>query len=483
MRVRALLILLLFSLSFSESLVESSGDDSAAAKRRSDETKSEHTQQERDSLNQRSKDASIRADSARVVMDSSQAHVDSTHSRVQALRKEANKLQKEADSTRAKVDSSKAVADSSAHIVDSIAVELGADSSLLDTVEQINELDTLTDETIDSLRTDLEEAVVGIDSVYLKNGDIITGELKKLNKNVLTVETDYSDKDLKIEWENVERVVGGRVMYFVDKEGVDYYGTMSAIPDSGYRIRTLKGREVLIAEENLITLEQGNTIFKDRFSANIDLGYSIKKAHNENQFNGHSKMGFNTNRLRIDFRYDGFFTIQDSVSKTQRHEWSLSSHYLLPTNWYLTAAVSWLNSTESKLQLRSVGRGGVGKFLIRTNQFYLSADLGLGGTRDLNYPPNDSTPAVDPNSEFVGYIGFVFDVFDLGDLDLYIGPTYYVNISDGPRHRIEGKVDFTYELPLDFYIRIGFIFNYDSKPAAGADEADYQLTFGAGWEF
>ena len=443
----------------------------------------ELTVEKADSLAILAQVATDKIDSVQNIVDSTFAQVDSAQARINALRKEANELERKTDSTRHYADSTKAVADSSKRVIDSIAVLLGADSSRLDTVETVSELDTLTKETIDSLRTELEASVAGIDSIYLKNNDIIVGELQKLARGILWVETEYSDKDFQIEWDSVSHVVGGRVMFFVTKEGKDYYGTMRASPDSGYRVTTLKGRKIEIAEKDLITLENSNMVFIDRFTANVDLGFTLKKANSEQQFNGHAKIGFNANRFRADGRYDGSFTLQDSVSNNVRNEGVISANYFFPKNWYVTTGLSWLNSTESKLKLRTIGRGGFGKYVVRTNELYLSLETGFGGTRDIYYAPNDTTEADPSNSEFVGYVGTKFDMFDFGDIDFLFSANYYYNISSGPRNRIDGKVDLTYDLPLDFYLRVGFIINYDSRPSTGADHTDYQLTAGFGWEY
>jgi hypothetical protein len=45
-----------------------------------------------------------------------------------------------------------------------------------------------------------------VDSLILKNGNIIVGEFKDMDKGVLTIETDYSDSDFKIEWEGIEEI-------------------------------------------------------------------------------------------------------------------------------------------------------------------------------------------------------------------------------------------------------------------------------------
>ena len=38
------------------------------------------------------------------------------------------------------------------------------------------------------------------DSLIMKNGDVIVGEFKDMDRGVLGIETDYSDSDFKIEW-------------------------------------------------------------------------------------------------------------------------------------------------------------------------------------------------------------------------------------------------------------------------------------------
>ena len=43
-----------------------------------------------------------------------------------------------------------------------------------------------------------------IDAVTMKNGDILIGEVKSLKKGVLVLETDYSDSDFNIDYDEVQ---------------------------------------------------------------------------------------------------------------------------------------------------------------------------------------------------------------------------------------------------------------------------------------
>ena len=49
-------------------------------------------------------------------------------------------------------------------------------------------------------------AYAATDVVILTNGDRLVGEIKSVEKDVLTIETDYSDSDFKIEWGKVASI-------------------------------------------------------------------------------------------------------------------------------------------------------------------------------------------------------------------------------------------------------------------------------------
>jgi hypothetical protein len=40
-----------------------------------------------------------------------------------------------------------------------------------------------------------------------------------------------------------------------------------------------------------------------------------------------------------------------------------------------------------------------------------------------------------------------------------------------------------YDLPLDFYIKLGYTLKFDNQPAPGSEKADYVFHTGFGWEW
>ena len=44
------------------------------------------------------------------------------------------------------------------------------------------------------------------DTLITTNGEIITGEIKEMDRGVITIETDYSDSDFNIEWNKIHDI-------------------------------------------------------------------------------------------------------------------------------------------------------------------------------------------------------------------------------------------------------------------------------------
>ena len=48
--------------------------------------------------------------------------------------------------------------------------------------------------------------LLGQDSLVFKNADFVAGEIKSMDRGVLTIETDYSKSDFTVEWTGVKEI-------------------------------------------------------------------------------------------------------------------------------------------------------------------------------------------------------------------------------------------------------------------------------------
>src|SRR4051794_5975626 len=68
------------------------------------------------------------------------------------------------------------------------------------------------------------------DSLVLKNGDIIVGEIKSMDRGVVIVETEYSKTDFSIEWSGVKEVYSKLFFMLNLTGGRKMNGTIQSTP-------------------------------------------------------------------------------------------------------------------------------------------------------------------------------------------------------------------------------------------------------------
>ena len=103
----------------------------------------------------------------------------------------------------------------------------------------------------------------------------------------------------------------------------------------------------------------------------------------------------------------------------------------------------------------------------------------LGANRNLE---RYSTETKDRNT-WEAYLGTELSLYDIGDFNITTVITIYQGLTNTERFRADANLNFKYDLPLDFYIRLGTSINYDNQPAYNASETDYVLQIGFGWEW
>ncbi len=315
------------------------------------------------------------------------------------------------------------------------------------------------------------------DSLVFKNGNVIVGELKSMDKGVIIIETDYSDDDFKIELDGIKEIYTSSIISLTLTDGTRLIGTLNTKSDNRVEIVTYTEKVVIDSLNEIVYMKTVDKGFWERLYASIDISFDVTKANNFRQFNSRSKIGYEAEKWNVNVYYNTLLSKQDGSDSIKRVESGLSYKMLLPNDWYIPASIDFLKNTEQKLKLRTGLKLGAGNFIIHTNHVYLSTALGL------NY--NNENYSLDENDRgsLEGYFGTEFNMFDVGDLNLIASIVAYPSFTEAKRWRSDFIFDLKYDLPLDFYISLGVTINYDNQPVEGAAEFDYVAHTGFGWEW
>ena len=115
---------------------------------------------------------------------------------------------------------------------------------------------------------------------------------------------------------------------------------------------------------------------------------------------------------------------------------------------------------------------------MRSASQYLSLGGGLAWTNE-----NYTDPAVPTADSVEAYLGTEFMTEKLKVADLVTRFNYYPSLTIDDRYRINYKFDLDFNLPGDWYFRIGLFENFDSQPPAGLSRNDYGWSNSFGLKF
>jgi len=316
------------------------------------------------------------------------------------------------------------------------------------------------------------------DSLIFNNGNYVVGEIKSLERNILEIETDYSDDDFTIEWDGIREIYTKTFFLITLSNGNRYNGYLNSIGPGQIAIRTDKGGTVEVKASEIVMLNDLDQGFWSQIYASVDLGLDLTKANNLQQFSMRSNLGYLAKRWQLDGSYNNLRSTQDDVDPIQRTDGGINFKYFLPRDWYPLVSLDFLSNTEQQIQLRTTAKLGMGNYIIHTNQLY----WGFSGGANFNNE-NYSTPELEDRSSWEGFLGTELNLFNVGDLSFLTKLVAYPSITESGRWRSDFQFNVNYDLPLDFYIKMGFTLNYDNQPAEGSTNSDYVFHTGFGWSW
>ncbi len=322
-------------------------------------------------------------------------------------------------------------------------------------------------------------ALVGqSDSLIFKNGNNIVGEVKSMDRNILKIETDYSDDDFTIEWDGVKEIYTETFFLITVTDGTRYNGHLKSDGTGKLQILTEDGQTITLDPHEIVLLDDVDQGFWSQLYASIDFGLDVTKANDFRQVSMRSNLGYIAKRWQLDGSYNTYFSKQNEVEDIKRTDGGVTFKYFLPHDWYPMVSVDFLSNTEQQIQLRATGKAGMGKYIIHTNHYYWGFSAGANYNNE-----NYSIDTIPDRKSWEGFIGTELNMFNTGDLSLITNIIAYPSITEAGRWRTDFKFDVKYDLPLDFYIKAGLTINYDNQPAPGSPEADYIFHTGFGWEW
>lgn len=315
------------------------------------------------------------------------------------------------------------------------------------------------------------------DSIQLKNNDVLVGEIKTLSNGILIIKTSYSDEDFKIEFSEVKGFIIQRKCLVLLTDGRRRFGHLRTNETGIVAITSEDDIVEHFKLEEVIALQEVDDKFWNRFKGGIDLGYNVTKANNNAQFTIGGQFEYIDELWLLEGNINVLNSTQDHTDQIKRTDGNLELRRLFSRKWYLLGSGSFLANTEQALKGRTNPSIGIGKLMFSTNKLYLGLAVGFAYNFE-NYEDtsfNKSTPEA--------FIFTGFNMYNFNDFNLKTGLKFYPSLSERGRVRVDYDLTFKYDLPFDFYIKMGYTINFDNQPVIVGNDYDYIFTSGFGWKF
>ena len=312
------------------------------------------------------------------------------------------------------------------------------------------------------------------DSVWFRNGDRITGEVKSLFRARLKYSTDDLGT-IYIEWDKIVRISSTATFEVQLSSGQKYYGILGLARDGSVVV----GVDTLALAE-VVTITPIKRKVLSRLSGYLDLGFSYQKANKTLQLTSAGRVMYRGPLVETVLDLSTFREDRDDASETARLTTGLTERLRIGERWSTGFAFGYNRNEELDL----AGRGTFLAFGARTlarsnhNDFWMTGGLVL--TRERYFSTDSAVAGVE------ALIGASLAAFryDHPKMDVSVTSQAYPSLSIQGRVRWQNDLRVSYELVKDFMLTLTLFDSYDSKPQSqDAAKNDFGTTLAISWTF
>ena len=325
------------------------------------------------------------------------------------------------------------------------------------------------------------------DILVMTNGDRITCEVKNLEAGVLSVNLDYVDGTISVDWLKVARLESSALFLVQLQDGSIYAGKVigaETLPGTPVKLTIQPEDEpesLTVNRATVVRMTQFSESFFRRFSGKITLGATYAKGNSTTQYNFGSELDYQQSRWGARVSYNSNLSSSTGAETATRNQIDWSAYRLLPRPNYFVAGIGgFLQSSVQGIQRQTSVGIGLGRFLKNTNRFHISVLGGLGWQGTSYVQPEESQPTQNIGVALVSsnLQAFIFKKTRF-ELSATVVPALTVP------GRLFAKTNASYYLKLFGKIdwNLSFYGSWDTQPPPNFRGSDYGSSTGFSWTF
>lgn len=315
------------------------------------------------------------------------------------------------------------------------------------------------------------------DTLWMRNGTLIIGELKSLQVGIVQFKATNAGT-LNVKRHNVKTIHATLYQYKVETlDGHMFYGAVTPSDQVGY-IR-MSGTDIPLTEVyTLFNFKEG--LFR-QIQGQVSAGYSFTRSSNVGRLNtdGSFKMQDRKYNILPSFTSITSFNGNDSTSR-ERENLSIQGAYDVTPFLYPLAMLTYDRNLQLGLNRRFSEGVGIGTKILLSPAMQATVITAVIMNQERYNDGRNSANLI----EIPVAITFNFFRYTSPNISLFTQQAVYFGIKQDGRIREEGETRLSWEIISDFNLNISFYNSFDSRPSVAANgNFDLSTVVSVGYTF
>ena len=300
------------------------------------------------------------------------------------------------------------------------------------------------------------------DTIYMRNGDRITGELKKFEYGLLALKTDAM-QTVSIEFDRINTIHSLKFFEIRMKSGEKFFGHLQK-SDVLSTVNVITVTDTLPKRLwDIILIVPIKRTFFQKIDGSLDLGLSYTKASDVFQYSLNFNLTHRTNFYSTRFELESILT-DDGEKKTNNSTLGLDVTHYLPNKWFTSIIAQGQQNTELNLDYRLQAGYGVGYDIARTNVIRFYALGGLLVNQEHTIDIDDTSQ----NIEALLKLKLKWFKYRHPKIDVSSNFNTYTSITSFGRVRLEYNLSSKFEIVKDLFLNLQLYDYYDNETSDGS---------------